>query len=409
MELTVITLTIMAILTGLLLTSYAIPPIIRVAKHKDLLDKPDKVRKMHYRSVPNLGGVAILMGFLISYSIWAGSLIPSYYPFLVVGLLILFSSGMKDDVMALSARVKCLAQAAAASIVVVGGNIRLDHFNGFLGIHDGTPEVLAVLATVFAFVIIINAYNLVDGLDGLAGSLGITSALLFGIWFLLNGFMAEAILAASLIGALGGFLRYNRPPAQIFMGDTGSQIIGLLMAVMAFRLIGLNPQATTLQLTTPTIFAFSLMIVPMFDTFRIIIIRMLCNRSPMAPDMRHLHHCMLKLGYGQRAISLLLVIASLLIAAISYFINPFEVHLYGFLIVALGALIAPAAWLLKRKTYTTNPGKKEITPYPNTLREMFTCCTHGLENGSQNGNGQTARPEKTNYTKLEDVNDCNKD
>lgn len=286
----IIASTLLTVVTGWLVAYYAIPVIVRMARAKNLVDKPDDDRKLHSKSIPSLGGVAILSGFLISYSLWVGWWLPSYYPYMVAALIIMFSAGIKDDIMVISPWKKTVLQIAAAAALVIGGNISLLHFDGFLGVHDGAPEVLASAITIFAIVIIINAYNLIDGVDGLAGSMGIVGALFFGTWFLLNGYIADVLLAVALIG----FLMHNRHPASIFMGDTGSMTIGLVMAVLAFRMISLNPQATVLPLETPTVFAFSLMIVPMFDTFRIIIVRLANKVSPLRADKRHLHHCLMR-------------------------------------------------------------------------------------------------------------------
>jgi len=404
MENFAIALLILATLTAMLVTVFAIPVTIRVARAKDLVDEPDKTRKLHTKSIPNLGGVAIFAGLLIGYSTWIGDVVPPYFPYLVTALVILFAVGIKDDIMVISPRKKTLAQIGASAILVIGGNVRLLHFDGFLGIHDGVPEVLAVVATIFAFMIIINAYNLVDGIDGLAASMGIVSALLFGTWFFVNGYMADAILAGAFVGALSGFLLYNKHPASIFMGDTGSLTIGLIMAMMAFRLIGLNPEATVMQLDTPTVFAFSLMIVPMFDTFRIIIVRVLNKKSPMAADKRHLHHCLMNFGFGHRGICRVLVISSLAIAAVSYSINHIDIHLYGFLVVAMGALIAPVAWLGKRIVRKLRAPKTCALINSDAVEVLLHSCMHGLENGAKLENGA----ESENGAELEESAETDK-
>ncbi len=394
----IIATTLLTVVTGWLVAYYAIPVIVKMARAKNLVDTPDDERKLHSKSIPSLGGVAILSGFLISYSLWVGWWLPPYYPYMVAALIILFSAGIKDDIMVISPWKKSLLQIAAAATIVIGGNIRLLHFDGFLGVHDGAPDMLAATLTIFAIVIIINAYNLIDGIDGLAGSMGMIGALFFGTWFFMNGYMADALLAVALVGALAGFLVYNRYPARIFMGDTGSMTIGLVMAVMAFRMINLNPQAPVITLETPTVFAFSLMIVPMFDTFRIIIIRLAHKLSPLRADKRHMHHCLIRFGYSHRGICRVLIAASVIIAGTSYFINHLEIHLYALILLVMGVLIAPSAWLLKRITKRFMTPKKSRHIEADPITTLIDSCIHGLENRSE------TEAENTGHLKIEHQN-----
>lgn len=272
---------------------------------------------------------------------------PTFYPFLVAGSVLLLSVGVRDDILAMNAGRKFLAQFLAASAVVIGGNLRLYGLDGFLGI-SAVPETVAIIWTILAIVFIINAYNLIDGVDGLAGTLALIGSACFGVWFFINGHIGEAILAASLAGALLGFLYYNMAPARIFMGDTGSLVIGLILAVMAFRLVELNAHSKVFSLNSPTVFAISLLIIPVFDTLRVIVVRLIKRKSPFLPDRNHIHHRMIDLGFGHRNICRFLILAKITIIALAAFINQFEIHLYYFAILFMAALILPSATILKR-------------------------------------------------------------
>lgn len=392
MELLNLLFVFLAIVTGTIGTAYAIPVIISVAKQKGLIDVPDTERKIHRGKIPTLGGIAMFAGFLISYSIWVGTTIPAYYPFLVAALMILFFIGIKDDILVISPRKKFLAQVGASALVVIGGNVRITHFDGFLGLHDGVPEVLAILATIFAFLIIINAFNLIDGIDGLAGGVTLLGAIFFGIWFFANGYQAEAILAAALAGTSIGFLIYNHHPAKIFMGDTGSLTTGMIMSVLAFRLIALAPESSAIPLQTPTVFAFSLMIIPMFDTFRVIMIRVLNGRAPFSADSRHLHHCLLRFGYNHKEICILLGTAAIIIMVTSYFINHLDVHLYGLIIMVMATAVMPLGWLIKRivrKEYINKRSK--LFDRKAFMEDMIKPCL------TNNGNGLDSKPREQGY------------
>jgi UDP-GlcNAc:undecaprenyl-phosphate/decaprenyl-phosphate GlcNAc-1-phosphate transferase len=190
-------------------------------------------------------------------------------------------------------------------------------------------------------VVIINAYNLIDGVDGLAGSVSLVSSLIFGTWFSINGHFAEAMLAFVLAGALLGFLFHNFQPARIFMGDTGALMVGFIMAVLAFRMIGLNSGSAPFNLHRPSGIAFAIMIVPMYDTLRVILVRLSKRKSPFKPDNNHLHHRMLKLGFSHRQIAIILSVMTLLLTAIAYFINKWEIHYFLAAILIMASLLLP--------------------------------------------------------------------
>jgi UDP-GlcNAc:undecaprenyl-phosphate/decaprenyl-phosphate GlcNAc-1-phosphate transferase len=247
----------------------------------------------------------------------------------------------------MSAPRKFLAQFLAALVVVIGGNLRLYNLDGLLGISS-FPEPIAIILTVLAIVFIINAYNLIDGVDGLAGSLALLASLCFGVWFLINGHIGEAILAASLAGALLGFLYYNISPARIFMGDTGSLLIGLTLAVMAFRLIDLNAASKVFAFESPTLLAIALLIIPIFDALRIIMVRLLRGSSPFLPDRNHIHHKLMDIGFSAKKICRFLLCANTLIIAFTVLINRSEIHLYYFSVFAIAALLIPSALIITK-------------------------------------------------------------
>lgn len=340
-----ILLTSIALLTSFVITFKAVPSIIYISEIKKYYDEPDGKRKFHRNIVPTLGGVAMFAGFLIACGTLSGQYSPHYFSPLVASLLILFFLGVKDDILVLCSKKKLAGQVIAAGIIVFAGGIKVPGLDGLFSITN-FPAYAGELFSIFAIIIIINAYNLIDGVDGLAGMVSLMGALIFGVWFLAGGHYAEAILCFSLVGALGGFLRYNFEPAKIFMGDTGSQLIGFVMAVAGFRLMELNATTTVFMLDAPAVFVFSVMIIPMFDTIRVIIIRLYRGVSPLKADCRHLHHSMLRLGLRHSSIALTLSCFNLIIVASGLYFGSGNVYIYFIALIGMAALILPIIKLM---------------------------------------------------------------
>lgn len=340
-------LIVMAMFSSGLMTWLMIPVIIKFAHRKGIVDLPGDERKIHQKMIPTLGGVALFAGIVISFSAWIGHQPPIYYSYLIAALVIIFIVGLKDDIEDVTPLYKLLAQFVAAGLVVVGAGIRLHHFDGFLGMNDAS-ELNTIIFTTIAIVLIINAYNLIDGVDGLAGSVSMVSGIAFGCWFYVNGFFAEAMLAFVTAGALMGFLYHNFHPAKIFMGDTGALMIGFIMAVLAFKMIGLNSGKGAFPFYRPSGIAFAIMIVPLFDTLRVILVRLLHRQSPFKADNRHIHHRLIKLGYNHRQISIILSCFTLITIVFAYFINEWEIHFFLVAILFLSFLLVPSLRLARR-------------------------------------------------------------
>lgn len=284
-------------ITALVVTFFAIPSIIRVAEIKHLFDEPGE-RKQHKRSVPTLGGMAIFAGLLFAVTFWTNPIQIIELKYVISALIILFFMGIKDDVVDLRAWKKLAGQLIAAVILAVFAKVHLTTFYGLFGIHD-LPVAIGYLLTIFTCVVITNAFNLVDGIDGLAGSLGILGAATFGLWFHFLGMPQYTILCACLAGSLVAFLCFNVTPAKIFMGDTGSMLIGFIMALLAIKFIEsvrILPREHPYKILSVPVFTCGILVVPLFDTLRVFTIRLLQKRSPFSADRNHVHHILLDLG-----------------------------------------------------------------------------------------------------------------
>lgn len=295
----------------------AIPIITRATKKKHLFDRPDEDRKLHLEAIPTLGGIAIFIAFLLSFSVspWAEGL--TGYSYLVGALLILFFTGLKDDLVMLSAKKKLAAQLTAAGLMIFGGGMVIDNFHGVLGLAE-IPYWMAVPITFFTVIVVINAVNLIDGIDGLAGGIVTITSLLFGAAFLFAGRLPMAMFSFCLAGALLGFLYYNFSPASIFMGDTGSMLLGFLLSVQAIKFIELSnvPAFASVFGNSSAILPVAVLAFPLFDTIRVVIKRVRRSKSIFEPGQDHVHHELLRMGLSHRDASLLLYGKSLLLVTV---------------------------------------------------------------------------------------------
>lgn len=288
---------ILSLLTAGGITAFAIPSIIKVAEIKHLFDVPDE-RKQHKKSVPTLGGMAIFAGMLFAVTFWTDQVQIVELQYIITSLLVLFFIGIKDDLVNLRASKKLMGQILAAAILVHMADVRLTTFYGMFGIRD-LPIWFSYAFSIFTCVVITNAFNLIDGIDGLAGSLGIVGATTFGMWYYFLGMTQYTILCSAMVGSLLAFLWFNRSPAKIFMGDTGSMLIGFVMALLAMKFIEsvrVLPRDHDYKILSVPVFTCTILIIPLFDTLRVFLIRMSQGKSPFHPDRNHIHHILIDLG-----------------------------------------------------------------------------------------------------------------
>jgi len=272
-----------------LISVFAIPSIVFVAHIKNLLDEPNK-RTMHKSLTPRLGGLAIFAGFFSSLTIF-GELDFGVQQ-LLAGAIIIFFIGLKDDIVSVSAFKKFFVQILAAGIVMFMGGIRITDFHGVMGLHVVSDQ-LSYAFTFFVIIGITNAINLIDGVDGLAGTIIAIICISFGFFFYFNQDLysfAYAFVAASLLGSIIGFLRYNLQNAIIFMGDTGSLVCGFIISVMAIQFIEMKGTETS-----PCV-AIAILFIPILDTLRVFFLRIINGISPFSPDKNHIHHRLIALG-----------------------------------------------------------------------------------------------------------------
>lgn len=304
---------ILSFITAFGITFFAIPSIIRIAEEKHLFDEPGE-RASHISKVPTLGGLAIFAGLLFAIIFWVPfSRLPLEgvtVQYTLCAYIIIFLIGAKDDIIPLSPGKKFAGQVFAAVVLVMAAKVRISSFYGMFGIQE-IPYALSIAISLFTIIVVINAFNLIDGINGLSGSIGILICLSFGSWFFMIGRMDLVVVAAAMVGALLAFLRYNFTPARIFMGDTGSLLIGLTAAILAIEFMEASRtyRGEWSLASVPSV-AIGVLIIPLFDTLRVFIIRILRGRSPFHPDRSHVHHLLIDSGLTHLQATFVLVLTN---------------------------------------------------------------------------------------------------
>lgn len=351
---------LIALALSFIVVYFFIPVIIKIAKAKRLYDEPDE-RKVHSRPISSLGGVGIFAGFIFSLLLSKDAAQTGHLPYYTAAGLVIFFLGLKDDIMVIKPFKKLVGQLLAAGILIHLAGVQIQNMYSFVGVGV-IPTWLGLIFSYFLIVLIINACNLIDGIDGLAGLLGLSISLLVGTYFLVCGSVANAVLAFSLAGALVAFLVYNMQPAKIFMGDGGSMLIGLVVAILVIRFINFAPSSNVLPLKASPAVAFSLLVVPLMDTLRVFAIRMLQGHSPFRPDKNHVHHLLLRRKWSHRKIALGLTLANTGFVFIAFGMAHLNVNLLFLIIIGLFffgmGLITRTTVSIKRGNLFMDKGKK---------------------------------------------------
>jgi len=305
---------ILAITTSFLIAICLIPIFIKAVKAMDVLDQPDR-RKIHHISTPSLGGIPIYIAlvFALIFALPFSEFVAEKY-FLGASFLI-FLLGIRDDVSSLQANHKLLVQIFASILVVFFMDLKIQGLNGLFGIET-FGWYFDEIFTIMVIVILTNAFNLIDGIDGLAGSIGVLLCAFFAVIFYTSGNLFSCVLAVSLAGGLLAFLIYNWYPSKVFMGDTGSLVLGFILTVLLVKFLNIENDATWFK--SPVSLMISFFILPVYDTLRVFIVRLLEGSHPLAPDRNHVHHAMLRIGYDHGQATLRLILFNLLMVVLTY-------------------------------------------------------------------------------------------
>ena len=344
--------------TALIVVLFSTPALIKVAFLKRLFDEPGGERKIHTRIVPTIGGIIIFAATLFSFALWFPYDFPDMellrkwtreFQFIVCSLLIIFFVGIKDDIIGTAPIKKLASQIIVGMILVLMAEIRIRSLHGLFGVQD-IPLWASVFLTLFVYIVSINAFNLIDGVDGLAAGLGLLGGLGFGFLFFLANDIVMCLLAFSLAGSLFAFLIFNFAPAKIFMGDSGSMIIGLVMAILAIKFVETSPPQNISplfsKLFTPVV-SMSIIAYALTDTLRIFIRRAVRGVSPFVADRHHLHHLLIDSNMSHAKTVLCIYFANILIIGVACATSIYSISISFFLTLGFVIFLVVLTWLFK--------------------------------------------------------------
>lgn len=363
---------IASLITAFVITYFVIPVIIKVSFKRNIFDSPGK-RKVHKVEKPSMGGIAMFIGLCLSLLIWLPWQGIVEFKYILGAMILMVIIGIRDDLIPLKPIVKLLGQFVAALMVIYLFELRVSSFYGLFGDFP-LPDAIAILITLFVIIVITNSYNLIDGLDGLASSVALVALISFGVWFYLVGHqefnqliagnnyqigdplpdaLMICVIIAAFIGAIAAFLRFNWEPSKIFMGDTGALLIGFSLSFLAIYFLDINaklPVGNPYKTESPIATAMCVLVVPLFDTLRIFIVRISKGQSPFSPDKGHVHHVLARIGYNHAQSSLVLASANIVFVGIAILFSPLEdiiaLPILVILFVSTGFLLS---FILKRK------------------------------------------------------------
>ncbi len=275
-----------------------IPFLVKIAKKRKIMDNPNS-RKVNKNAVPTLGGIAIYIGFVLSTLIFNTIVKPLDLLGIILGITIIIGLGIFDDLKNLSARTKLLFISLALLTVIIFSGLSFCNFHNFMGIRE-CPYPSGIIITLFAGIVIINGFNLIDGIDGLASGLALQISFVLGTWFALVGLHNFAVMAFSLSGGCFAFFFYNvfGKKNKIFMGDTGSLLIGIIVFILATKFNQFTAGYTgDYAIKSAPAVLIGILAYPLFDVLRVFALRIIVlKKSPFKPDKNHLHHRLLAFG-----------------------------------------------------------------------------------------------------------------
>lgn len=353
-----------ACIASVIIEMMVLPRIIYIAKKKRLFDLPDK-RKKHSEPIPRLGGISFTPVILLVslfclfirfiFQFWDEELFFYRIPetiLLVCGLLVIYLLGAKDDLVGVSFKKKFVIQ-FIASLCIVGSGVYINNLYGLLGFHE-IPGFIGVVLSIGLIMFTTNAINLIDGADGLASGISAVALLIYGIMFSIYGMWTYAGIAFITLGLLAPFFYYNfaHPTRKIFMGDTGSLTLGFLLAFMILR-IAKYPPAVEIVPGGLILLVLSALFIPLFDAFKVMVVRIAKGKGPFSPDRNHIHHKLIDLGFSKKkAVFLIVMTGALLVVANWILLWYLDCNVLLILDLSVGVLVNVFIYRrIKRKEY----------------------------------------------------------
>lgn len=332
---------ILSFLVAILSVHWIHPRLVRIALDKNIVDNPN-ARKLQRRPTPVLGGIAVFFGSVIGLGCASITCDCSELFIVVVAMMIMLYTGTMDDILDLSPVLRFLIEIGTVLLLIFVGGYTLNDFHGLWGLNQ-IPQGVAIPLTVFAAVGIINAINLIDGVDGLSSGYCILTSLLFGVMFWYVGDRTMGMLAVVAAGSLIPFFFHNvfGKNSKMFIGDGGTLVMGIVMSVFVIRILRHGSMSEVYDAANIGLVPFTLAVlsVPVFDTLRVMTTRILKRKSPFHPDKTHLHHMFIRLGCSHAATTLAILILNFFVELcwwVSYMAGcSIDVQLYIVLVLSI--------------------------------------------------------------------------
>ncbi|MDQ7918273.1 MraY family glycosyltransferase [Mesonia sp. MT50] len=342
-------------LLAFVLTWYFTPKVLWVSREKNLMKEVNE-RSSHKDAVPPFGGVAFFLVLILILSLLQALRTSPTGNHLIIGITFLFLAGLKDDLVISSAKLKFMSQLFAAAFIIFSPELQLTNLYGFWGVY-AIPPVIGYAIKGLIVVALVNAYNLIDGIDGLASVAGIIISLSYAMVFYVTDHPYFILVSLTVAGILAAFLRFNlsKGGRKMFMGDGGSLVMGYMMAFLSLKILTMEPFDSLVQqgfvAQNRLLFALAVLFIPIFDTLRVIIIRLRSGKTPFEADRNHMHHVLLDSGRTHKQASFLLGGINILVIALYMALSQF-LHNFGLTMamIVIFLLAAAAFDVLKRRT-----------------------------------------------------------
>ena len=337
------------------------PVIVRIAKAKGFVVRPNK-RMSNTGEVPNIGGLNICFSYMLTYLLFEYNSLDQNQ-FFLIGMFAIMAIGFIDDVLVLTPMAKLFGETLAGIALIGFADIRITHLHGLLGITE-IGIIPSYLISLFILIAIINAVNLIDGIDGLASGLGILYCLFFAVYFGLAGELSWSIGSICMIGALAVFFIYNvfGSREKIFMGDSGSLLLGYLLTAFVFRFCEINAYHEVpewLHMNAAPAVAICVLTVPIFDTIRVSLTRIKKHKSPFQPDKNHIHHLLLRTGLNHIQTTCVLLSVSLLFVGLGILGRNWNMWVLAITDFAIATCLTIVLWRIINRKMANDQTAKE--------------------------------------------------
>jgi UDP-N-acetylmuramyl pentapeptide phosphotransferase/UDP-N-acetylglucosamine-1-phosphate transferase len=378
------------------LTAYSVgflvtPILISILQKMKIGDLPGG-RKIHKKFIPSMGGIGFVLAAFVALTIWGWQFPLPDIRYLIGAISLMFFVGLRDDMVELKATHKLLGQLVAVILVVVLSDIRIKDLHGFLGIEELNLFV-SYGFSAFVLLALTNAFNLIDGLDGLAGTSASLVLAVLGVWFTAQGLESYALLSFVFLGGVLAFLFFNWYPAKIFMGDTGSLTLGFVLGALIFAFMENNAALSDgVAWKFEPVFSagIALMIFPLYDMARVFTRRIMRGQGPMTPDKSHVHHFLLRMGLKHSQVTLILLGVQVFFILLVFSLQSVSDHIVlpviSAIVLLLGSRLDQIAVKYVKKKVAKEPRILEIKKLSDVQRKKIKLEKKAFENTGINLN-----------------------